>query len=49
MTTIDEIRNGRKPLSIALGFEEETISRYLKGQVPSKENSDVLATYLPQY
>ena len=37
---------GAAPLSLALGFEEGTISRYLKGQVPSKEHSDIMRTAL---
>lgn len=33
---------GKKPLSLALGFGEITITRYLLGQVPSKEYSDII-------
>lgn len=33
---------GKAPLSIVLGFGEITITRYLEGQVPSKEYSDVI-------
>ena len=33
---------GKAPLSLALGFGEITITRYLEGQVPSKEYSDVM-------
>lgn len=33
---------GKAPLSIALGFGEVTISRYLAGQMPSKEYSDIM-------
>lgn len=33
---------GKGPLSLALGFGEITITRYLEGQIPSKEYSDVL-------
>lgn len=33
---------GKAPLSLALGFGEITISRYLSGQIPSKEYSDVI-------
>lgn len=29
-------------LSLALGFEEDAISRYLAGQIPSKEHSDIM-------
>jgi len=37
---------GKAPLSLALGFGEVTIPRYLEGQVPSKEYSDVIKTAL---
>ncbi len=33
---------GKAPLSLALGFGEVTISRYLSGQIPSKEYSDIM-------
>lgn len=33
---------GKAPLSLALGFGEITITRYLMGQIPSKEYSDVM-------
>lgn len=33
---------GKAPLSLALGFGEITVSRYLEGQVPSKEYSDII-------
>lgn len=33
---------GKAPASLALGFGEVTISRYLMGQVPSKEYSDII-------
>lgn len=33
---------GRGPLSLALGFGEITITRYLSGQIPSKEYSDII-------
>ena len=33
---------GKAPLSLALGFGEITITRYLLGQVPSKEYSDII-------
>ena len=45
---------GKAPLSLALGFGEVTISRYLAGQVPSKEYSDIMlhalasATYMKE-
>ena len=33
---------GKAPLSLALGFGEITVTRYLQGQVPSREYSDVI-------
>lgn len=42
---------GKAPLSYALGFGEVTIGRYLDGQVPSKEYSDIMKKSLtdPDY
>lgn len=42
---------GKSPLSLALGFGEITITRYLQGQIPSKEYSDVIKKALesPEY
>lgn len=42
---------GKAPLSLALGFGEITITRYLSGQVPSKEYSDIIRKALesPQF
>lgn len=42
---------GKAPLSLALGFGEITITRYLQGQVPSKEYSYVMKNALgsPKY
>ncbi|MBE5867342.1 MAG: DUF4065 domain-containing protein [Lachnospiraceae bacterium] len=42
---------GKAPLSLALGFGEITITRYLQGQVPSKEYSVVMKKALesPKY
>ncbi|MCD8018181.1 MAG: DUF4065 domain-containing protein [Clostridiales bacterium] len=42
---------GKAPLSLALGFGEVTITRYLEGQIPSKEYSDIirLALTSPAY
>lgn len=37
---------GKAPASLALGFGEVTISRYLSGQVPSKEYSDIIRSAL---
>lgn len=37
---------GKAPLSLALGFGEVTISRYLAGQIPSKEYSDIMRAAL---
>lgn len=53
LVSIDDIEKlmkiykiGKAPLSLALGFGEVTIPRYLEGQVPSKEYSDVMRTAL---
>lgn len=53
LVSIDDIEKlmkiykiGKVPLSLALGFEEVTIPKYLKGQVPSREHSDVIKTAL---
>lgn len=42
---------GKAPLSLALGFGEITITRYLSGQIPSQEYSDImrLALSSPTY
>lgn len=37
---------GKAPLSLALGFGEVTIPRYLEGQTPSKEYSDIMKAAL---
>lgn len=37
---------GKAPLSLTLGFGEVTIPRYLEGQVPSREYSDVVKAAL---
>ena len=37
---------GKESLSLALGFKEVTIPRYLEGQVPSKEYSDIIKNAL---
>ncbi len=37
---------GKAPLSLTLGFGEVTIPRYLEGQVPSKEYSDIIKAAL---
>lgn len=39
-------RIGKGPLSLALGFGEATIPRYLEGQMPSKEYSDIVKSAL---
>lgn len=58
LVSIDDIERlmkiykiGKAPLSLALGFGEVTIPRYLEGQVPSKEYSDVVKAALasPEY
>lgn len=53
IVSVKEIKNlmamykiGKNPLSLALGFGEITIPRYLIGQVPSKEYSDVIRSAL---
>ncbi len=53
MITVEEIKKlmelyhiGKAPLSLALGFGEVTISRYLDGQVPSKNYSDIMKRVL---
>ena len=53
LVSIDDIENlmkiykiGKAPLSLALGFGEVTIPRYLDGQVPSKEYSDIIKAAL---
>lgn len=42
---------GKTPLSLTLGFGEITITRYIAGQVPSKEYSDIIRKALisPEY
>ena len=37
---------GKAPLSLALGFGEITVPRYLEGQIPSKEYSDIIKSAL---
>lgn len=58
LVSIDDIEKlmkiykiGKAPLSLALGFGEVTIPRYLEGQVPSKEYSDIVKATLtsPSY
>lgn len=53
LVSIDDIEKlmkiykiGKTPLSLALGFGEVTIPRYLEGQVPSKEYSDIVRAAL---
>ena len=53
LVTVDDIEKlmkiykiGKAPLSFALGFGEVTVSRYLSGQVPSKEYSDIMRAAL---
>ena len=53
LVSIDDIEKlmkiykiGKAPLSLALGFGEVTIPRYLEGQVPSKEYSDIVRAAL---
>lgn len=58
IVTVDEIKKllllyklGRSPLSLALGFGEATLARYLAGQLPDKACSRVLRRALedPRY
>ncbi len=58
IVSIEDINNlmelykiGKAPLSLSLGFGEITITRYLSGQVPSKEYSDIIRRALesPSY
>lgn len=37
---------GKAPLSLALGFGEVTVPRYLEGQIPSREYSDIVKSAL---
>ena len=53
LVSIDDIEKlmkiykiGKAPLSLAPGFGEVTIPRYLEGQVPSKEYSDIMKAAL---
>ena len=53
LVSIDDIEKlmkiykiGKAPLSLALGFGEITIPRYLEGQIPSKEYSDIIKAAL---
>lgn len=53
LVTIEDIEKmmklykiGKAPLSLALGFGEITITRYLSGQIPSKEYSDIMKAAL---
>lgn len=43
---IDICKCEERTLSLALGFEATTISNYLLGQIPSKENSDIIRATL---
>lgn len=58
LVSIDDIKKlmeiyhlGKAPLSCALGFGEITITRYLYGQIPSREYSDIIRRALtsPRY
>lgn len=53
LVSVEDIENlmmiykiGKAPLSLALGFGEVTVPRYLEGQVPSKEYSDIIKAAL---
>lgn len=43
---IDKYNIGKKPLSLVLGLGEITITRYLDGRNPSKDNSELLKNIL---
>ena len=43
---IDKYSIGKKPLSLVLGLGEITITRYLDGQNPTKDNSELLKNIL---
>ena len=43
---IEKYNIGKKPLSLVLGLGEITITRYLDGQNPTKENSELLKNVL---
>lgn len=56
IVSIDKIKKllniynmGKAPMSFALGFGEITITRYLDGQVPSKEYSDIMDNALKSH
>lgn len=42
---LDVYNIGQGPLGLALGFGEVTIKRYLEGQTPSKEYSDIIKSH----
>ena len=46
---MDVYNIGKAPLSLALGFGEITVSRYLEGQMPSKKYSDIMREVLYNY
>lgn len=56
LITVDEINRilkkydiGAGPLAKILGFGEITITRYIGGQIPSKQNSDILLNVLSSH
>lgn len=42
MRLMEIYKIGKAPLSLAMGFGEITITRYLEGQIPSNEYSDII-------
>ena len=48
---LDKYNIGKRPLSLLLGWGEGTLTRYLDGDVPTKQYSDTLKTILndPEY
>lgn len=48
---LDKYNIGKRPLSLLLGWGEGTLTRYLDGDIPTKQYSDILKTILndPKY
>ena len=43
---LDKYNIGKLTLSLSLGWDEHTIDRYLKGDIPNKKYSDILKSIL---
>ena len=39
---VDQYNTGKRPLSLLLGWGENTLTQYLDGDIPSKSHSDTL-------